>query len=185
MGRPTGGYGSKRVGPVLGGLAREVAKLVGPKHWRNASRVLAARFSNMETSSRKQAAQRAQRDTFANNGQAGTTYADFFREARSLGATRLSYNFLRLGTGSSRAGWPAPFRGSRRTMDAESVEQRRLRKRHASVAAIMRTPEFIECQRLGLHVVGPDPADLAVSKRRFERSIQDWRRALKALAGMA
>ena len=65
---------------------------------------------------------------------------------------------------------------------------RRLRKRFCAFAHILRTPEYHIAY--GLWIEGqvatmppePDPADLTVSKRAWEASIQAWRHELRHIA---
>ena len=64
---------------------------------------------------------------------------------------------------------------------------RRLRKRFNGFTAILRTHEYhtVYCLWLEGHIntmpYEPDPADLAVSKRAWESSIQTWRNELRRI----
>ena len=69
--------------------------------------------------------------------------------------------------------------------DAEEefeTAERRLEKRIAGYAAVLRSDDyvFVRCcvPPSSLILVGPDPINLTVSKRQWERSMQGWRRAL-------
>ena len=53
--------------------------------------------------------------------------------------------------------------------------ERRLRKRHNVVRFVTRAPTYLVLRAQGLNPIEPDPADLTVSKRRWERAVQDWR----------
>ena len=67
----------------------------------------------------------------------------------------------------------------------EEREQRRLRKRLAALEAIQRSWEFVALAadaRRGGGVSLPEPPDphtMALSKRRWEAAIQEWRRRLR------
>ena len=58
---------------------------------------------------------------------------------------------------------------------------RKLKKRCEAIAAIQRTPAYIivriHCDDYELKM--PDPYDLTLSKRRWERSVMEWRRELR------
>ena len=78
-----------------------------------------------------------------------------------------------------------------RRMPAASDEDiaRRQCHRHASIAAVRRSPDYVEVQlrsatgTLGSNIPEPpDPEDMRKSKRTWETNMQWWRRALKALA---
>ena len=63
---------------------------------------------------------------------------------------------------------------------------RRLQKRLSAVVAIKRTPEYSDAYVYdgGSLPTTPDPTDLTISKRSWERSVQDWRRLLRRLAAL-
>ena len=69
--------------------------------------------------------------------------------------------------------------------DEEREQQRRLRKRFAALEAIQRSWEFVVLAadaRRGGGVSLPEPPDphtMALSKRRWEAAIQEWRRRLR------
>ena len=52
---------------------------------------------------------------------------------------------------------------------------RRRAKREAAVAAVKRSPDYHEI----CGMIPPDPTDSTVSKRRWEWSVQVWRKALR------
>ena len=54
---------------------------------------------------------------------------------------------------------------------------RRLQKRAAAVDRIRQTTEYISAQ---VRPATPDPTDLSMSKRTWERSIQRWRAELRS-----
>ena len=61
--------------------------------------------------------------------------------------------------------------------------ERRLRKRLAAVAHVEKSKDYVVCSVNGVPLEAPlDPRDRSVSKRRWECSIQNWRRALHAAA---
>ena len=66
--------------------------------------------------------------------------------------------------------------------------ERRVRKRTNGYLAISRSPEYNTVLRLWIagHVTHmppePNPADLTVSKRTWERAIQQWRSELQRIA---
>jgi hypothetical protein len=69
------------------------------------------------------------------------------------------------------------------TMDAsDEVWARRHTKRWNAVHHVLKSDDYKECVRMGYVIAAPDPEDRRVSKRAWERSVQDWRKALKALA---
>ena len=66
--------------------------------------------------------------------------------------------------------------------EAAITEQdaRRLRKRATGVAAVMRTPAYIIVTLVHkIQLPTPDPYNRSVSKRAWETSMQNWRRALR------
>ena len=66
---------------------------------------------------------------------------------------------------------------------SEADWERRLRKRHAAVAHVKSTSDYRICEREDLLVNPPfEPGDRTVSKRKWERNIQRWRRALQQAA---
>ena len=66
---------------------------------------------------------------------------------------------------------------------SEADWERRLRKRHAAVAHVKSTSDYRICEREDLLVEPPfEPGDRTVSKRKWEASIQLWRRALQQAA---
>ena len=66
---------------------------------------------------------------------------------------------------------------------SEADWERRLRKRHAAVAHLKSTSDYRICEREDLLVNPPfEPGDRTVSKRKWEASIQLWRRALQQAA---
>ena len=76
--------------------------------------------------------------------------------------------------------WFQPLhRGYVSDYDLWSVEDwaRRYEKRSCAVEAIKRRPEYTHCQRLP-RAKTPDPSTL-ISKRAWERLIQQWRAALR------
>ena len=65
---------------------------------------------------------------------------------------------------------------------ADSVEDpwiRRELKRLAAVAIVRESAYFMEAERRGIHIPGPNPYDRTVSKRSWERSVHEWRHALQ------
>ena len=66
--------------------------------------------------------------------------------------------------------------------------ERRLRKRLEAVAAIKRTPEYNDAYVYGNEggdfpfPSTPDPTDLTISKRTWEKSVMQWRASLRLLA---
>ena len=59
-------------------------------------------------------------------------------------------------------------------------DERRLRKRAAAVAAVKRLTPSYTFKRAGRPST-PDPSDLSISKRRWEASVQKWRRELRTV----
>ena len=73
--------------------------------------------------------------------------------------------------------------------DDQDSSLRRLQKRNAAIAAIKRTPEYLEAMMQDMTAVDgvdrrpqtPDPRDLTVGKKQWERSVQQWRDGLRGL----
>ena len=71
--------------------------------------------------------------------------------------------------------------------ECESDADKLLRKRRTAIAAVKRAPEYAAYQAtrelreaLGLtRAKTPDPTDTNLSKRQWERSVQDWRKLLQ------
>jgi hypothetical protein len=62
----------------------------------------------------------------------------------------------------------------------ESDEERRLRKRLAAVAHVEKSDDYALCRAAGISVaMCHDPRDPSVSKRSWERAVQDWRFGLR------
>ena len=59
--------------------------------------------------------------------------------------------------------------------------ERRLRKRHNVVRFVTLAPTYLVLRAQGLNPIEPDPADLTISKRCWERAVQDWRNLLLEL----
>ncbi len=59
--------------------------------------------------------------------------------------------------------------------------QRRREHRRAGVRHVQNTEYFRRASAVGLAVQGPDAEDRRVSKRSWERSMQEWISAIKAL----
>ena len=59
-------------------------------------------------------------------------------------------------------------------------DERRLRKRAAGVAAVKRLTPSYTFKRAGRPST-PDPGDLSISKRKWEASVQKWRRELRTV----
>ena len=61
------------------------------------------------------------------------------------------------------------------------VWQRRLDKRQHAVHSIKKKPEYMSwlANKDSVRPLTPDPQDAKVSKRQWERSVQQWRRALQ------
>ena len=57
---------------------------------------------------------------------------------------------------------------------------RRLRKRRAAVDAIRRAPEYTHCDPVARPRT-PDPTDLAIPKRAWEKQVMEWRQGLKSM----
>ena len=65
---------------------------------------------------------------------------------------------------------------------SSDVVERRIRKREAGVAFIRRSPAYILATIRNLpRPRTPDPTDMTLSKRAWERSVQIWRCALREL----
>ena len=65
---------------------------------------------------------------------------------------------------------------------SSDVVERRIRKREAGVAFIRRSPEYVLATVRDLpRPKTPDPTDMTLSKRAWERSVQLWRSALRGL----
>ena len=62
------------------------------------------------------------------------------------------------------------------TSDDELIWRRRLGKRQAGVRFVKASPDYAACC---LRPPTPDPFDRTVTKRRWERSMQDFRRAIR------
>ena len=58
----------------------------------------------------------------------------------------------------------------------DTIWRRRLAKRLAGVCAVKASPDYAACC---VRPTTPDPSDRTVSKRRWERSMQEFRRALR------
>ena len=63
-----------------------------------------------------------------------------------------------------------------------AVSRRRLQKRLNAIVAIKRQPFYQRAREVGGAPGTPDPSDLAISKRTWERSAQVWRNVLESLA---
>ena len=61
------------------------------------------------------------------------------------------------------------------------VWQQRLNKRQHAVHSIKKKPEYMSwlANKVSVRPLTPDPQDAKVSKRQWERSVQQWRRALQ------
>ena len=61
------------------------------------------------------------------------------------------------------------------------VIERRIARRQAGVSAVKRTPAYIIvlCHNVP-RAPSPDPNDMSLSKRAWERRMKDWRRDLRA-----
>ena len=76
-------------------------------------------------------------------------------------------------------GQKAQSTAQRRAEQAETTA-RRLRKRRQGIGAIKRAPEYTECDpRARPHT--PDPENLRISKRVWEKQVQIWRAELKSM----
>ena len=63
---------------------------------------------------------------------------------------------------------------------AAQQQARRLRKRETGVGAVMKTPAYIIVTVVHkIEMPTPDPHKETTSKRAWERSMQNWRRALR------
>lgn len=63
--------------------------------------------------------------------------------------------------------------------EAEAFQQRRLKKRVNTVAAIKTTPEYQWCLIAGVQMPAtPRADDQSISKRAWESSVMEWRRHL-------
>ena len=70
--------------------------------------------------------------------------------------------------------------GTPRHSGLSASDERRLRKRAAAVAAVKRLTPSYTFKRAGRPST-PDPSDLSISKRRWEASVEKWRRELRTV----
>ena len=66
-------------------------------------------------------------------------------------------------------------------MPKENDRERKIMKRTEGLHSIQRTPAYILARLHGITLpeLMPDPMDESVSKRKWERSMQTWRAALR------
>ncbi len=66
-------------------------------------------------------------------------------------------------------------------MPENSCERKRM-KRLAAVLHVMHSDDCALALRSGVYLQPPDPSDLSMSKRTWERTVQAWRSQLRASA---
>ena len=141
------------------------------KRTRKALQTEHARGSSSMTGHAGEEAQRPQQQQPEADAQGGPLAARSQTAADSHGA----------GSGAAVAigAFGAPPSASDMRLSASDVDrERRLHKRAAAVDAIKRTPEY-RLAPADRRPATPDPTNLAVSKRRWERSVMEWRAALR------